>query len=221
MTVTMTPLVSRLLALAILLGVAGVGYAGLVQPVLDDYRATRQSIDEMESAIARYRKVGDELASRRAALAALTQQQAASSGFLQGTNDSLVAAQIQNRLKTIVEAAHGELKSTQVLPVQEEGRYRRVTIRGQMQLQLPAAQRVFYGIETATPLLFLDNLNIRTAVPERRRDRTTAPTSLDVRFDIYGYIRNPRTAQDRPAVASSGEAKAASNDLTRTRAPSE
>ncbi len=221
MTMTMTPLVSRILALAILLGLVGVAYAGLVQPVIDDFRATRQSIDETGAAIARYRKVGDELASRRAALAALTQRQASSAGFLQGTNDSLVAAQIQNRLKTIVEAAHGELKSTQVLPVQEEGRYRRVTIRGQMHLQLPAAQQVFYGIETASPLLFLDNLNIRTAVAERRRDRASPPSSLDVRFDIYGYIRNPKTAQDRPAVASSGEAKAALNDLARPRAPSE
>jgi general secretion pathway protein M len=221
MTMSLSPITSRLLALLILAGLVGLAYVGLVEPVLDDYRATQQSIDEMTSAIARYRKVGDELATRRAALATLTQRQASSAGFLQGTNDSLVAAQIQNRLKTIVEAARGELKSTQVLPVQEEGRYRRVTIRGQMQLQLPAAQRVFYAIEAASPLLFLDNLNIRAAIPERRRDRGTTPSSLDVRFDLYGYMRNAKTAQDRPSVASSGDAKAALNDLAKARGTSE
>ncbi|MGH7001949.1 MAG: type II secretion system protein GspM [Stellaceae bacterium] len=221
MRVTLSPLASRGLAVLILLVGIGIVYAALAAPLLEDYQATRRSIEDMSAAVARYRKVADELAPRRAALAALSQRQASTAGFLQGTNDALVAAQIQNRLKAIVEAAHGELKSTQVLPVQEEGRYRRVTIRGQMVLRLPAAQRVFYDIETASPLLFLDNLNIRMGAAERRRDHGAQATSLDVRFDIYGYVRNTKTAQDRPSVAVSGERKAAASDAAKIRAASQ
>jgi len=211
-----SPFVSRGLAILILFAIVGVLYVAVAQPVLDDYRSTQQSIEDMNSAIERYRRVTAELAQRRATLATLRQRQAATAGFLQGTNDSLVAAQIQNRLKTIVEGAHGELKSSQVLPAQEEGRYRRVTIRGQMVLHLTAAQKVFYAIESASPLLFLDNLNIRTAAAERRRDRGASATAnqdttLDVRFDVYGYIRSTKTAQERPSVASSAEAKGPTN----------
>lgn len=201
----MTPLppaASRLLAVLILLGAIGLIYLGGVEPLLDDYRGTRAAIADREAAIARFRRVAAELPQRRAQLAALRQRQAASEGFLQGTNDALVAAQIQNRIKALVEAAHGELKSTQVLPVQDEGKYRRITIRVQMMLNTEAAQRVLYGVETASPLLFLDNLDLRThAGADRRRERAAEDPALDVRLDVYGYMRGGKAAE-RQSVAS-------------------
>src|SRR5579864_6952572 len=101
MRLSLSPFVGRGLAVLVLFAVVGVLYVAAAQPVLDDYRATQQSIEDMNRAIERYRKVAAELAQRRATLAALRQRQSATAGFLQGTNDSLVAAQIQNRLKTI------------------------------------------------------------------------------------------------------------------------
>ncbi|MGO8914490.1 MAG: type II secretion system protein GspM [Stellaceae bacterium] len=196
------PAASRMLAVLILLGGIALFYLGAVQPLLWDYRTTGEAIADRESAIARFRRVAAELPQRRAQLAALRQRQAASEGFLQGTNDALVAAQMQNRIKALVEAAHGELKSTQVLPVQDEGKYRRITIRAQMTLDTEAAQRVLYGIETASPLLFLDNLDLRAHLgADRRRERTVEDQSLDVRLDVYGYMRGAKAA-DRQSVAA-------------------
>ena len=141
----------------------------------------------------------------------MRQPQAASEGFLQGTNEALVAAQIQNRVKALSEAARGELKSTQVLPAQDEGKYRRITIRVQLTLDLPAAQSLIYGVETASPLLFLDNLDMRAHIAERRRDRS-APGSddgmLDLRFDVYGYVRGGKT--EKQSVATTDPLAAAS-----------
>jgi general secretion pathway protein M len=196
------PRASRALAVLILLGAIAVVWLGALKPLFDDYQATRQSIADDEAALARFRRVAAELPHRRAALAALRQRQAASEGFLQGTNEALVAAQIQNRLKALVEAAHGELKSTQVLPVQEEGKYRRITLRAQMTLDTAATQQVVYGIETASPLLFLDNLDLRVHIGgDRHRDRANPDPPLDVRFDVYGYMRGGK-APEREAVAS-------------------
>lgn len=198
------PVASRLLAVLILLSGIALLYLAAVAPLIADYRATRESIDDMQAAIERFRQVAAELPQRRAQLAALRQRQAASEGFLQGVNEALVAAQIQNRVKALVEAAHGELKSTQVLPVQEEGKYRRLTIRAQMALDIAAAQRVLYGIETASPLLFLDNLDIRARVVDRRRERGGGEElALDIRFDVYGYMRGGKSAAERQSVASS------------------
>ena len=199
------PLVSRLLAVLILLGGLGLLYVGAVAPLVDDYLTTRQSIEDMRDALARYRRVAAELPQRRADLAALRQRQALSEGFLQGTNEALVAAQIQNRVKALSEAARGELRSTQVLPAQDEGKYRRITIRVQMTLDVAAAQRVLYGVESASPLLFLDNVDLRAHLFDRRRDRTAAAPGegmLDVRFDVYGYMRSGKTAGERPPAAA-------------------
>jgi general secretion pathway protein M len=199
MSVTLPPPTSRALALLILLAAVAIVYLGVVAPLLDDYATTQQSTEDMRAAIERYQRVGGELVRRRAELAARQQRQT-SEGFLQGTNEALVAAQIQNRLKALVESARGELRSTQVIPGQDEGKYRRVTLRAQMALDLAGAQRVFYGIETASPLLFIDNLDMRSRLGERRRDRGEE-TTLDIRLDVYGYMRGTKAA-DRQSVAS-------------------
>ncbi len=203
MSAGLRPLGERLLALAILLGVLVLAYVGVVRPLLDDYRATQASIEDAREAIARFQRVAAELPARRAELAAVRQRRAASEGFLQGTNDALVAAQIQNRIKALTETARGELKSTQVLPVQEDGKYRRITVRAQMTLDLAAAQSVLYGIETGAPLLFLENLDMRARSADRRRERVPDDVLLEVRFDVYGYMRGGKQAMERQSVASS------------------
>jgi general secretion pathway protein M len=196
------PRASRALAVLILLAAIALVYLAVLQPLIDGYASAGQSIADDAAALARFRRVAAELPRRRAELTALRQRQAASEGFLQGTNEALVAAQIQNRLKALVEAAHGELKSTQVLPVQEEGKYRRITLRAQMMLDMAAAQKVLYGIETASPLLFLDNLDLRVHIGgDRHRERANPDPPLDVRFDVYGYMRGGK-APEREAVAS-------------------
>jgi general secretion pathway protein M len=206
---SLPPVVGRLLAVLILLGAVALVYLAAAQPLIDDYQATRDQTEDMQTALERFQRVAAEVPARRAQLATLRQRQAASEGFLQGTNDALVAAQIQNRVKALTEAAHGELKSTQVLPVQDEGKYRRITIRVQLTLDLPAAQRLLYGVETASPLLFLDNLDMRSHIADRRRDRgpTSDDATLDLRFDVYGYVRGGKT--DKQSVATTDPLAAA------------
>jgi general secretion pathway protein M len=220
MIATLPPAASRALAVALLLGAAGILYLGLAQPLIADYRSTQQAISDMRADIARYRRVGAEAASRKSALAALRQQQATTEGFLPGANDALAAAQMQNRVKALAESVHGELKSTQVLPVQDDGRYRRVTIRAQMVLNLASAQKVLYGLETASPLLFVDNLNMRSRLNDRRRERTPSANAedplLDLRFDVYGFMRNNKTSQDQPAPGARPEAAAGAFDVAKT-----
>jgi general secretion pathway protein M len=207
---SLPPVAGRILAVLILVGAVALAYLGAVQPLIEDYQATRDRTESMQAAMERFERVAAELPARRAQLAALRQRQASSEGFLQGTNDALVAAQIQNRVKALTEAAHGELKSTQVLPVQDEGKYRRIIIRVQLTLDLPAAQRLLYGVETASPLLFLENLDMRAHVADRRRDRGAGGDDgmLDLRFDVYGYVRSGKT--EKQSVATTDGQAAAS-----------
>jgi general secretion pathway protein M len=184
----LSPPVSRALALAILIGVVGGLYYGIVRPIVDNYGATRASIEQLQDTLMRYQRAARDLAPRQAELAALKQRQSAQDGFLQGANDTLVAAQIQNRIKALADATKGELRSTQVLPSQDEGKLRRITVRGQMSTTLPGALRVFHGLESVSPLLFIDNVDMR-ARPAQLRDRSAAVNTdvIDLQFDVYGY----------------------------------
>jgi general secretion pathway protein M len=181
----------RALALSILAALVFVVVSGIVAPVLEGYRSNRDSIDLMRAALARARVAPSDLPGLRAELAGLRQQAtSASGGFLQGSNESVIAAQLQNRVKRVVEAARGELKSTQVLPSRDEGKFRRTAIRGQMTVSIPALQRTFYDLEATSPLLFIDNVDIRIRPATRQRDRNIPDALLDVRFDVFGYQRS-------------------------------
>jgi len=184
----LSPPLKRALAVAILIGLIGGIYYGVVRPLLDNYNDKRAAIEQMQDNLARYQRAARDLAPRQAELAALKQRQSAQDGFLQGANDTLVAAQIQNRIKSVADATKGELRSTQVLPSQDDGKLRRITVRGQMSTSLTGALRVFHGLESASPLLFIDNVDMR-ARPAQLRDRTAAVNTdvIDLTFDVYGY----------------------------------
>ena len=186
-----------------LLALIAVIYYGVAAPLFAQYQAARQSTTQLHMALERYQRLGRTLAPRQAELVALKQEQAAEQGFLEGASETLLAAQIQNRIKTLVEQVHGELQSTQALPTETEGKLRRIVVRARMQVTLPGAQQVFYGLESDSPLLFLDNLDMRAHVAERRRDRG-APGSddsmLDLRFDVYGYVRGAKAEKQSVAI---------------------
>ena len=193
MTTDLPPLARRSLALAILLLLVGIVYAATVQPLLEDYRDTTQSIEQMSALLQRYQRVADNLAPLQAELAGVQQRQGAKDGFFTGANDTLVAAQLQGKLRTAVEAARGELKSTQVLPPEDDGKMRRITVRGQMASTLGAVQRVIYELEaSSSPYLFVDNLNLRVRAAERRAEVPDQDPILDVRFDVYGYLSSAK-----------------------------
>lgn len=188
MTPALTPRASRLLALGILAALLLLAFFGFVSPLLDAYRQAGAASEQYRAALEHTRNTGSDLAGLRAELARLKEHQASAVGFMQGSNPSLAAADLQNRIKSSVEAARGELRSTQILPARDEGAFRRISIRGQIAVNMAALQRVFYDLESATPFLFLDNVEIRSR-PARRSTSPDDDPVLEVRFDLYGYMR--------------------------------
>ena len=95
---------------------------------------------------------------------------------------------MQNWLKALTEANDAKLKSTQILPAEDGETFRKVAVRVTMMADTEAAQAVFHALETATPYLFLDRLDLRG--PKRRSRRKTKNQGiLQVRFDVFGYMR--------------------------------
>lgn len=188
------PALSRAAAVAILLALIAVLYLGIAKPIVDAYQSIGADTAQLEDQLRRYQRAGGDRAQRQAELAALEHHSSAADGFLQGANDTLVAAQIQNRLKSLAEAAHAELRSTQVLPAQDEGALRRISVRGQFSTTTGGALQIFHGLESQYPLLFVDNLDIRSRQAGAREVRgrggnTGDSDALDLQFDIYGYTQ--------------------------------
>jgi general secretion pathway protein M len=185
----LSPPVSKALALSLLLGLLAVAYFGVVQPVIDNRIDQQNEIARLESSLTRYQRIAALRSAREAQLAELKRRAADADGLLRGANETLMAAAIQNRIKALVDAAHGELKSMQIMPPQADGPLRRITVRGQIAMTIEAAQRVFYDLEGGEPVLFLDNVGIRSREETRRRRDRADDGMLEVHLDVYGYAQ--------------------------------
>ncbi len=185
---SLSPPVQRGLAVAILIVLIAVLYFGLVQPLADNYFADRQTVAQLKDAGAKYRRAAEELPARQAQLDALARDQASAAGFLQGPSDTLIAAQIQNRIKSLADAAKVDLRSSQVLPGAEEGKLKRIAVREQLTGTIGGILAVFHGLEApGSPSLFLDNISLRTRLAATRANAPAADEIIEVQFDVYGY----------------------------------
>ncbi|HXQ52417.1 MAG TPA: type II secretion system protein GspM [Stellaceae bacterium] len=179
----------RILALALVAAVAAVLVAGIVLPTVERYTALESGIAENEGALQRFQQVAARLPRLEAERAGLKVALAAQDGFLKATSDPLIAAEMQGRIKSVVDRAGGQLKSTQIVPARDENGFRRVAARVEVVGAADALERIWYEMESGLPFLFIDNFDI-AARQTPRKDRTQPPLiTLDVRFEITAYAR--------------------------------
>jgi hypothetical protein len=188
MTAPLSPPFQRALALAILGAIVAAIYFAVAQPLIDTYTADRATIAERREVLLRYQRAAQALPARQQELAAMKQTQANADGFLAGASDTLIAAQIQNRVKTLANAAKTELKSSQVLPAAPDGKLKRIAIRDQVSATTAGVLAIFHDLEAQSSSLFLDNVTLQVR-PLSLRDRNSPGNgdTIDVQFDVYGY----------------------------------
>jgi hypothetical protein len=185
---SLSPALQRSLAVGILIVLIAALYFGVVQPLAESYLAEKQTMAQLEDAVAKYHRAAEELPARRARLEALARDQTSAAGFLQGTNDTLMATQIQNRIKSLSDTARVDLRSSQVLPSANEGNLKRIAVREQLTGNISGILAVFHDLEAGgAPSLFLDNLSMRTRPVAVRPNAPAADEVIDVQFDVYGY----------------------------------
>lgn len=132
--------------------------------------------------------------------------ESASPSFLPENDFDSAAASLFSRLKGLVaEKAEiperCELASHNPKRSAVEELYERVTISVHLRCDIDDFGEILHALESGKPLLFVDELNIYRQPAQRRggafsnrRPDQAAPAEsyrLDIRFDIYGYLRNP------------------------------
>ncbi len=183
---------SRVLALVLLVAAVFGAYSFVVDPILAAYRKVDESIARSHMLLQRYH----DLAARRADLSERLARQeealAEATGYLEGTSDALAAASLQDRVKDVVEAAGGTLRSTQILPAKEVEAapgVRRVALRLRLIVSIEALEEILYELETGQPYLFVGDLSIRNQKRRRRRNEADQEPLLDVGLEVFGYAR--------------------------------
>lgn len=192
-----TGLRGKLLALGLLAAVGLAGYSLAIEPLYLEYVQLQQSIDQSQRLLAKYRKLEAARAGLEADIAEAKTRDARDGDYLSAASETLAGAEIQSRLKTLFESIGAEQRSVQTLASETADGLVRITVRTQFTAETGALYQLLHQLETEAPLLFVDNLDIRRKQNRRRRrrdDQQAQPDAagpLDVRMDLYGYLRGP------------------------------
>jgi len=109
--------------------------------------------------------------------------------FITAPSTELAAAQLQKSAKEAVSQAGGTLVSTQNLEQDADDMPEKIRVRVRMKGDAGALADVLHSIESAHPLMFVENLSVksRRTVKGRRKNRVTT-YDLDVSFELAGYL---------------------------------
>ncbi|MGZ8158909.1 MAG: type II secretion system protein GspM [Methylobacter sp.] len=108
----------------------------------------------------------------------------------QGTG-ALASAEVQEFIKKAIVEAGGQLSSTQALPVSTKNDFTRITVSVRMTGNSEVLRAVLYKIETSTPLIIINQIDIRPMRGVRSRTtRQIEPSNeLNINFQAVSFMR--------------------------------
>lgn len=181
----------RLLAVALLLLVVVVLGLLLVMPIIGKSMELAEEQESLSFRLRQYQKI---LAQKDAIVESMDnveEQQAGQTYFNSQDTDALASAEMQEFIKKAIEEAGGQLSSTQTTPVSSRNGFSRITVRVRMKGDSEALRAVLYKLETATPLVVIDQLDIRPMRGTRNPiTRQMEPSNdLNINFQAVSFMR--------------------------------
>ena len=179
----------RILALVILIGLLGLTYLVFVMPLVIMAQGYDEEIDRLDHHLASFRQVIAEGETAKQRLRQVSLAEKRNGYYLESDRPALAAAELQRRLKQIVEKHGGSIISSQVLGEREGEELHRVMLRVNMRMGLPAFERILYALETQPPVLLLDNITIvaRPTGSTAKWKGSSEQQELDASIDVMGY----------------------------------
>ncbi|MCB1823165.1 MAG: type II secretion system protein M [Candidatus Competibacteraceae bacterium] len=184
----------RLGALALLLlVVVGTLYLVVDQVLVARYRFYQERLEQQQGRLEQLERMATSREPVQQLITRIQQDRNITAQYLPQSAPPLAAAELQQRVKAVVEAAGGTLRSTQALPPVEEENAVKVAVNATVSGDTESLQKILYDLESQTPLLFVDDLNVtaravRQRLPNGRLAGYTR-VQLNIQFEISGYLR--------------------------------
>jgi general secretion pathway protein M len=161
-------------------------------------------INELKQSELRFRQEVGKRPALEARLAEVEEFKARNTYFLPEQTFDLGAAALSTKLKDAVtskaDTARCSIISTQPQHLGTKELYERVSIQVRLKCDLDDLVKIMYALENATPLLFIDELNLYQQPILDASLVSGNGGNMDARFDLSGYIRNAPT--ERPKTDS-------------------
>ncbi len=182
----------RWIALGLFFSIILAVLALILIPWINTLNDINEEIDDLIFRVKRYERV---IASRKDVQKKVEQgrKEITSLGyFSEHSSPSLAKAELQRKVKEIVQRAEGDLTSTQELPQKKENDLIRIALKLKIEGDMEMLRTLLYEIEQEKPLI---NIDVLTIVPKRgkrnRKTRLIEESGLStVTLEISSYMRN-------------------------------
>ncbi len=186
----------RLTALALLALLVGSAlYLVVDQGLLARYHYYQEFLEQQQARLQQLNRIAANGKPIQQLMTKIGQDQGITAQYLPQSAPALAAAELQQRIRSVVEAAGGTLRSTQALPPVEEGNTVKIAVSVTLTGDTDNLKKILYDLEAQTPLLFVDNLEVSARENRQRlasgRMATYTRVQLSVQFEVSGYLRKP------------------------------
>lgn len=177
----------RILAVALLILLILVIWRMGIQPVWQAWQQDRETVADYRDAIARFKGLAAAGTRYEAALSQLRQQAGFTDALIRSPSATLAAADLQQRVKRLVEQSGGSLVSAQPSEAEPAGPFIRIGLGVRMIVSVEALQKVLHALETRTPVVVIDEMLVLSRGGRNARRRAQVRDQLDVRLELSAF----------------------------------
>lgn len=169
-------------------------YLLILDPYFSALGEAQERLEMKQTLLSRLESTAADTKQLRAKLAEVEEFQTRNNLFLPETDFNRGAAALTSTFKKMVsnQSTDGacQVVSTQNIRSKDKERFEPVIIRARLRCELEDLLPVLHEMESGTPAVMVENVNIsRRVVPARRGKNTQNQRPLDVRFDLRAYVR--------------------------------
>ncbi len=183
----------RLLAVGLLLAVVSFISFVIILPLVNQGLALHDEkntlgfrLEQYERILSRKQSVIDEMETLKS--------QIAEQNYLSTQNTTaLASAELQEMIKQAIIESGGQLSSTQGLPVVTKNNFQRIPINVRMTGNSDVLRAVLHKIETTTPLVVIEQIDIRPmrGVRNKVTHQIDPSNELSVNFQAISFMKSP------------------------------
>jgi general secretion pathway protein M len=153
-----------------------------------------QEMAELKEQEAVFRATSAQRPEIEARLAEVRAFEASNPAFLPEMDFDSAAASLSQRLRQIVTQHARNEQSCQIImnqyaPSTEKELFERAAIRVRLRCTLEEFQPILYDLESASPVLFIDELQVWKQTGFQQPGSNQVTSYLDIQFTLWGYLR--------------------------------
>jgi len=185
------PRYQRWLAVGLLLLVVLVWVFVFIIPLLSASLEYHEEKNDLMFRLQRQQSISGRRTQVAEELESIKQQFQEQGYFSNSGTEALASAELQNIVKTAVADAGGQLTSTQGLPGKLEDGFFRIAVKVRMTGTMESLVSVLNTLETAVPVLVVDQMDVNPmrGVRNRTTNKVEPSAQLNVSFEVVSFMR--------------------------------